>query len=144
MAVTVKKIVLWRKEVENRSGVLAETLAPLAKAGTDLQILLAYRYTGDQTKAAVEAYPVTGKKSQTAAQEAGLSAASIPVVLVEGDNKAGLGHRIAQSIAEAGISLNFVVAQVVGRKYSAVFGFDSEDAAAKGMTSIRKAVAAKK
>jgi hypothetical protein len=32
MAVTVKKIVLWRKEVENRAGILANALAPLARA----------------------------------------------------------------------------------------------------------------
>jgi hypothetical protein len=35
MPVSVTNIVLWRKEAENRPGVLAETLAPLAKAGSD-------------------------------------------------------------------------------------------------------------
>jgi len=34
MAVTVKKIVLWRKEVDNRTGILANALASLANAGT--------------------------------------------------------------------------------------------------------------
>jgi len=33
MSVTVKKIVLWRKEVENQPGILANALAPLANAG---------------------------------------------------------------------------------------------------------------
>ncbi len=41
MAVTVKKIVLWRKEVENRPGALASTLASLASADTDLQVVMA-------------------------------------------------------------------------------------------------------
>ena len=36
MAMTVKKIVLWRKEVENKAGILANALAPLANAGTDM------------------------------------------------------------------------------------------------------------
>jgi hypothetical protein len=40
--------------------------------------------------------------------------------------------------------MDFVVAQVIGRKYSAVFGFESEADASKGAAVIRKAAAAKK
>jgi hypothetical protein len=144
MAVTVKKIVLWRKEVENRPGALANALSSLAGAGADLQVVMAYRYPGEEYKAAIELYPVTAKKSVAAAQEAGLSAATLPALLVEGDNRPGLGHAISQSIADAGINMDFVVAQVVGRKYSAVFGFDSEEDATKGAGLIRKAAAAKR
>src|SRR6266550_3796840 len=46
MAVTVKKIVLWRKEVENRTGILANALAPLANAGTDIRVVMGYRHLG--------------------------------------------------------------------------------------------------
>ena len=46
MAVTVKKAMLWRKEVDNRPGMLASTLQPLAEAGADLQVVMAYRYPG--------------------------------------------------------------------------------------------------
>jgi len=35
MAVSIKRIVLWRKEVENRTGILANAFAPLAHAGTN-------------------------------------------------------------------------------------------------------------
>src|SRR5437879_3595190 len=44
MAVTVKKVTLWRSEVENKTGVLANALEPLAKAGADLQVVMGYRY----------------------------------------------------------------------------------------------------
>ena len=144
MAVTVKKIVLWRKEVENKPGALASGLASLAGAGADLQVLMAYRYPGEESKAAIELYPVTAKKSVAAAQEAGLSASSLPALLVEGDNKPGLGHAIAEPIASGGIDMDFVVAQVIGRKFSAVFGFGSEEDATKSIGLIRKAVQAKK
>jgi hypothetical protein len=40
MAVTVKKVVLWRKEIENRPGMLANTLEPLSEAGADLQVVM--------------------------------------------------------------------------------------------------------
>jgi hypothetical protein len=144
MGVTVKKIVLWRKEAENRPGALASGLASLAGAGADLQVVMAYRYPGEESKAAIELYPVTAKKSVAAAQEAGLSAATLSALLVEGDNKAGLGHAISQAIADAGINMDFVVAQVVGRRYSAVFGFSSEEDATKSVALIRKVGQAKK
>ena len=144
MAVTVKKIALWRKEVQNRAGMLAGALAPLAHAGTNIHVVMAYRYPGHESKGAIELYPVTGKKSATAAREAGFSASNIPALLVEGDNRPGLGYATAQAIANAGINLDFLVAQVVGRKYSAVFGFESDTDAAKCAAIIREAGAAKK
>jgi hypothetical protein len=144
MATAVKKIVLWRKEVENRAGVLANALAPLANASTDIHVVMAYRFPGEESKAAIELYPVTGKKSAVAAEEAGFSASAIPALLVEGDNRAGIGYATAQAIADAGINMAFVVAQVIGRKYSAVFGFESEADATKCAAIIRKAAAAKK
>ena len=144
MAVIVKKIVLWRKEVENQPGVLANALAPLAHAGTDIHVVMAYRFPREEARAAIELYPVTGKKSAAAAREAGFSASAIPALLVEGDNRAGLGYATAQAIAGAGINMDFLVAQVVGRKYSAVFGFRSDADAAKCATIIRRSAAAKK
>ncbi len=44
---------------------------------------------------------------------------------------------ISQAIADAGINMDFVVAQVVGRKYSAIFGFESEADATKGAAEIK-------
>jgi hypothetical protein len=144
MAVTVKKIVLWRREVENKPGVLSDTLEPLAGAGADLQVVMGYRFPGSESQAAIEVYPVSGKKLTAAAQEAGLSASSIPTLLVEGDNKPGLGHTIARAIADAGINLGFLVAQVIGRRYSAVIGFEDESDASKAAALIKKVTSSKK
>ncbi len=141
MAVTVKKAMLWRKEVDNRPGMLASTLQPLAEAGADLQVVMAYRYPGGEDKAAIELHPVSGRKPNAAARAAGLAPSSIPVLLVEGDNKPGLGHAIAKALGEAGINMSFVMAQVVGRKYAAVFGFENQADANKAATLIKKPAA---
>ena len=141
MAITLKKITLWRKEVDNKPGALADTLALLAQARTDLQAVMGYRYPGDQGKAAIELHPVSGKKAIEAARSAGLAASPIPTVLVQGDNRPGLGHTIAKALGDAGINLSFVLAQVVGRKYAAVFGFENDSDAAKAIALIRKATA---
>ena len=144
MPVTVKSISLWRKEAENKTGLLAQTLEPLAKARADLGVVMGYRLPGDGAKAVIEVYPVSGKKVTDAATETGLAASSIPTLLVEGDDRPGLAHKIARAIADAGTDLSFFVAQAIGRKYSAVIGFANEHDAKKAATLIKKAAASKK
>jgi hypothetical protein len=139
MAVTVKRVTLWRSEVENRPGELARALEPIARAGTDLQVVMGYRYPGNETKAAIEVYPITGRKAAAAAEAGGLSASSIPTLHVQGDNRAGLGYEIANTLANAGVNMSFHVAQVVGGRFSAILGFETDAAAGRAATLIKKA-----
>jgi predicted amino acid-binding ACT domain protein len=138
MAVTVKKITLWRGKVENRPGTLAEVLAPAATARTDLKVVMGYREPGE-AQAVIELFPVGGKKLTTALAGAGLGPSASATLLVTGDDRAGLCQAMARGLADAGINISFVVAQAVGRKFSAVFGFESEADAARGTTLIKKA-----
>jgi len=144
MPLSVKSIVLWRKEIENQPGSLASTLEPFAKGGTNLQVLMGYRLPGEEKRAAVELYPVAGRAITKAAQAAGLEASSIPTLLIEGDNRSGLGHAIAQAVADAGINLAFFIAQVVGRRYSAVVGLETAEDAKKTATIIKRTAAKQK
>jgi len=144
MPVTVKNISLWRKEVENQVGALGRTLEPVTKAGAHLQVLMGYRYPGEEAKAAIELYPIAGNKVIAAASEAGFSASSIPTLLVEGDDRPGLGLAIAQALSEAGINMTFFVAQAMGRRFSAVLGFESEADAKTATPLIKKATASKR
>jgi hypothetical protein len=139
MAVSVKKIVLWQTHVEDKPGTLSGVLAPLAEAGTDLQVVMGYHLHGQPGSARVEVAPVTGKKATTAAGKARLSAAMIPALLVQGDNRPGLGHAIAETIAAAGINITFLVAQVISGQFSAVIGLPDEAAAKQVTTLIKKA-----
>jgi hypothetical protein len=144
MPVTVKNVSLWRTEVENQVGMLAHTLEPLTKAGANLRVLMGYRYPGDATKAAIELYPIAGKKVIAAAAGVGLVASSIPTLLVEGDDKPGLGLAIAEAISGAGVNMGFFVAQSIGRRFSAVLGFETESDAKTATPIIKKAAATKK
>lgn len=138
MAVTAKEITLWRREIENRPGMLARVLEPLAGSAADLQILMAYRYPGDETRGAVELFPISGKKATAAAEAAGLTRADIPALLVEGPNRAGIGYETANAIAAAGVNLAFLVAHVIGSKFAAVYGFDSEADRSKALSLLKK------
>ena len=143
MAITVKKVVLWRRELDNRAGALAAVLQPLALAGADLQIAMGYRFPGNETRAAVELAPVEGKKAAAAAQTAGLQPSGIPTLIVTGDDRLGLGYAISQSMADAGINMAFLVAQVLGRRYSAIFGFESQADADRAAAVIKRTAAAR-
>jgi hypothetical protein len=139
MAVTVKKAVLWRKEIDNNPGMLANALEPLSEAGADLQVVMGYRDPGGKDMATIELHPVSGRKLTAAAKKAGLAQSPIPALLVQGDNRQGLGHALAKAIGDAGINLSFVMAQVVGRRYSAMFGFENEADSTKAAALIKRA-----
>jgi hypothetical protein len=144
MAMTVKRITLWRSEIANRPGALAGALSALAKAGANLKLVMAYRFPGDDSRGAVELYPVTGRRTTAAARAAGLADSGIPTLLVEGDDRPGGGASMSRAIGEAGINLAFFVAQVIGRRYTAVIGFDSEADLKRATPMIRKAKVARK
>ena len=100
MPVRIRPITLWRAEVDNQPGMLAQTLEPLAAAGANLQVVMGYRLPGDRARAAIEVFPVSGARALSAAQAAGLREAAISALHVEGDNRAGLGHAMAKALAQ--------------------------------------------
>jgi hypothetical protein len=141
MPVTVKNITLWRRDLENTPGALATVLEPVARAGADLQVAMGYRIPGQEDRAVIELAPVQGRRSTSAAEAAGLTPSEIPTLVVQGDNRAGLGHRLAQEMGNAGINMAFLVALVVGRRYAGVFGFESQDDAKKAADIIKRSSA---
>lgn len=142
MALTIKKVTLWRAEVAHNVGALADSLEPLAAAGANLRVVMGYAFPGDPSRAAIEVFPVTGKKAIAAAQSAGLAPSPISCLLVEGDDRAGLGSRLAREIAAAGVNISFLMAETIGRKFSAVIGFANDAEAAIATKAMKAAVKA--
>jgi hypothetical protein len=139
MAITVRKITVWRTEVDNRAGALAQLLEALTAARGGLDVVMGYRVPGQHERAVIEVWPVSGKKLSQAAESVGLRPSETPTLLVLGDDRPGLGHAMARALADAGINLVFLVAQVVGRRYSAVFGFESAADAERAVGLLKKA-----
>jgi hypothetical protein len=143
MAITVKKIELWSVVVDNKPGALANLLEPLAEAGADLQVVMGTSMPGGDGQASIGVYPVKGRKVIAAARAAGLApAASMPSLLVQGDNRAGLGGRMSEAIAGAGIDIGVAVALVAGEHFSALFGFANAADADKAAALLKKSGAA--
>ena len=134
MALTVRKITVWRGEVAHRPGELARVLESLAGAGADLNVVMGY---AEGSRGIVEIAPISGRKQIATARKAELAPSAKPTLLVEGNDRPGLAATLASAIATRGVSISFVVAQVVGRRYSAVFGFHSEKDARTAAAAIR-------
>jgi len=139
MAFTVKKATLWRAEVAHQAGKLADILGPLAEAGASLRVVMGYAFPSTPGGAAIEVFPISGKKVTAAATAAGLSPSPIACLLVEGNDRSGLGADMTRAIGRAGLNISFLMAETVGRKFSALFGFES-DADANAASKVIKAV----
>lgn len=140
MAVSVKRATLWRTETDNNPGTLAQVLAPFADNKTNLNIVMGYAYA-DKRRAAIEVFPITAGRSQRAARAAGLQKSDFPCVVISGDDRPGLGHAVAAALSDAGINLNFCVAQTLGKRYTGIFSFEAASEADLAVRLIRKALA---
>jgi prephenate dehydratase len=144
VAITVKTITIWRQQVEDSPGRLAASLVPFAAAGVDLQLVMGYHELGHGARGILEFYPVTGAKIEKAAQAASMKPARTPSLLVTGDNRAGLLHALAQALADEGLNLGFLVAQVIGRRFSAVMGFTADTDLKLAAAVLKKAATPKR
>src|SRR5712664_74793 len=138
---TVKTVQLWILIGADRKGMLADALEPLVEAGANLQIVMGYRYPGELDRAAVEVFPVDGPTQEAAARKAGFELSDTPCLRVDGEDRKGLGAQMTRALADAGISMAFLVAQTVVKKFTAVIGFLTEEDAGKAskiITSLGK------
>ncbi len=106
MAYTIKKVDVWAGEVADRPGGLASTLAAMQSAGSNIEFVVARRAPDKPGTGVIFLTPVKGSKQKTAAQQAGLGTSeSLHSVRVEGPDRAGLGAKMADALAAAGINL---------------------------------------
>ena len=120
------RVNLWSAEVPDQAGGAASKLAFLAQAGANLEYVFTKRLPDKPGCGVLYVAPVTGPVQVRAAKSAGLSEASYPVIRrIEGDNEAGLAHRLTQQWAIAGISFQGLMMAVLGNKFVGYAAFDS-------------------
>ncbi len=126
MSFKLDRVHVWSGEVMDQAGGVAAKLALLAQAGTNLEYIYTRRLLEKPGTGVLFVAPVSGPLQTRAAQSAGLHETSTPVVLrVEGDNQAGLGHRLTHEWARAGLSLQGLMMSVVGNKFVGYASFDT-------------------
>ena len=143
MALKITKAEVWAGDLRDVPGGVADALASLARAGANLEFLIARRDPSRPGIGQIFLTPVKGKQAQAAASAARLSPArDIGTLRVEGPNRAGVGHDMTRAIADAGINLRGVSAAVLGNNFIAYFGFDSvadANRAAKVLSKVGQA-----
>ncbi len=126
MGFKLDRVHVWAGEVADRAGGMASKLALLAQAGANLEYIFTRRQPDKPGTGMLYIAPVSGAVQVRAAKAAGLTETFDTVVLrVEGDNEAGLAHRLTQQWALAGISLQGLTMAVLGNKFVGYAAFDS-------------------
>jgi hypothetical protein len=126
MGFKLERIHIWTGEIADKAGGMAGKLAPLAQAGANLEYISTRRQTDRPGTGIIYVAPVTGPAQVRAARQVGMSETHDTVVLrVEGDNEAGLGFRLTQQWATAGISLQSLTMAVQGNKFVGFAAFDT-------------------
>jgi hypothetical protein len=126
MGFKLDRIHVWSGEVADEAGGVASKLALLAQAGCNLEFIYTRRLPEKPGCGVIYVAPVTGPMQVRAARSAGLGETDSPVVLrVEGDNQAGLAHRLTQQWALAGLSLQGLMMSVLGPKFVGYASFDT-------------------
>jgi hypothetical protein len=137
--ISIKKITLWRREIDNQPGALADVLGPFAQAGADPQVIMRYRHPHKNNKAVVEVCSQSSEddeKLRLIRRNVGLKASYVPALLIEGEQVPGLGYGVAKTIAELDIKIRFLVTQIVDDKYIATIGFENDADAEKAAVSL--------
>jgi len=140
MAYRIAKVQVWVGGIVDKPGGLAEKLALLTGAGANLEFVLARRDAPGTGLVFVA--PVQGTKQNKAAKQAGLvKTDSLQALRIEGPDKAGLGVKLTQALADAGINLRGLSAVAVNRRAVVLAAFDSKADAAKAQKILAKTLA---
>jgi len=126
MRFRLDRVHVWAGEVDDRPGGVATKLAVLAKADANLQFVFTQRRPDKPGTGILYVAPVTGPEQQKEAKAVGLHEVHDPVVLrVEGDNEAGLAHRLTQQWALAGISFQGLTMATTNGRFVGYAMFDT-------------------
>jgi hypothetical protein len=130
MSFKMDRVHVWATEVTDEPGGVSAKLSKLDEAGADLEYVYTQRRTDKPGYGVLYVAPLVGHEQIRAARATGLHEVNDPIVMrVEGDNTAGLAHRLKHAWAAAGINLHGAILTVIGTKFVGFVTFDSvEDA----------------
>ncbi len=139
MALKAQREDVWVASIEDCPGGLADKLDKLAAAGASLEFLIARRAPNTPGTGVVFVTPLKGAKQLKAAKAAGFrKTAHLQSIRVEGADKPGLGAKITQALAEAGVNLRGFSGAAVGKKCVMHIAVDKAADATKALRALKK------
>ena len=138
MALNVTRVDVWAASMEDQPGGLAQKLAALAAAGAQLEFVVARRAPDKPGTGVVFLTPLTGAAQARAAKQAGFEKTkSLHSVRAEGPDKPGLGARITQALAGAGINLRGISAAAINKRCIVYLALDTAADATKAIRILK-------
>jgi hypothetical protein len=120
------RVHVWSCEIVDEPGATAAKLAVLAKAGANLEYINTQRLPQKPGYGILYVAPITGPTQTRAARAAGFAENEAQHLhRIEGDNEAGLAHRLTQQWELANITLQSLMLAVIGNKFVGYTGFDT-------------------
>jgi hypothetical protein len=126
MSFKMDRVHVWAAEVKDEPGGVASKLSRLDEAGADLEYVYTQRLPDRPGVGTLCVAPLVGSEQIKAAKAAAMHEVSEPIVMrLEGDNTAGLAHRLKHAWAMAGINLHGSILTVIGTKFVGFVTFDT-------------------
>ena len=138
MALRVQRVDTWAASIKDRTGSLAAKLGALAKAGVNLEFVVARRAAEKPGTGIVFVTPIKGAAKGRKAREAGFKkTTSLHTVRIEGADRKGCGAKMARALAEAGLNLRGMSAAAMNGKFVAHIALDTAADASKAARILR-------
>lgn len=133
-----QRVDIWAAFIEDTPGGLTVKLNALAAAGANLEFMLARRAPDRPGAGIVFVTPIKGGKQIRAAIAAGFHKTTIlHVVKLAGADKPGVGARITQALADAGLNLRGMSMAAIGKKFVCHVAVDHQVDAARVVRILR-------
>ena len=139
MKLEVTRVGIWTVSIKDRPGGLVGKLEPLAKAGANLEFLLARRSPEKPGTGVVFATPIKGAAQEKAAKRAGFKKAkSLCGLRVACIDKPGLAVKLARLISDSGINLRGLSGAAISKRAIFYLAFDSVADADKAARCLKQ------
>ncbi len=120
------RVHVWSVEIADKAGGAAEKLSQLAQAEANLEYIYTKRLSDKPGAGILLVAPLSGASQVRAARAAGFHETDSPIVhRIEGDNEAGLAHKLTQQWELASISLQGLTMAVLENKFVGYVAFDT-------------------
>ena len=137
MPYIISKVDVWAADIPNQPGTLARVLDGLSSAGAQLEFMIARK--ASETTSRVFFAPIKGAKQQRAASSVGLARASgMHSLRIEGPDRAGLGAKITNAVAENGVNLRGASAAAIGKKAVFYLAVENDRDLKQATRAVRK------
>jgi hypothetical protein len=139
MKMKIAEVDVWVAGIKDRPGGLAAKLADLARAGANLEFLIARRESSIPGSGVVFVTPLKGAGQIKAAKEAGFAKTkSLHSLRVVCADRKGLGAGLTRALAKEGINLRGMSAAAMGKQCVVHLAFDKAADVRKAKAVLRK------